>query len=148
MRWVLVLLLLALGAPADAHELHREVSQGEAVVIRLYYAGGTAFSHESYEVFRKGDDVPFQVGRTDALGRLVFVPDCPGEWRVRVFAEHGHGADFTVETGEIGQVTSTEKTVFDRYARIAVGVAVILAVFGVLRYFVTKSAGKSVTKVE
>jgi nickel transport protein len=84
------------------------------------------------------------VGRTDALGRLVFVPDRPGLWRVRVFSEDGHGADFTVETGPMGQVVTAERSLFDRYLRLIVGVAVILGLFGALRLYVSKSARRPV----
>ena len=132
--------LLVTVAPAVAHELLRNVTAGEAIVIRFYYADETAFSYESYEVFREGDDIPFQVGRTDALGQLVFVPDRTGSWRVRVFSEDGHGADFTVEAGAPGQVEAVEKSPFDRYTRLIVGIAVILGLFGVLRLYILRSA--------
>jgi hypothetical protein len=59
---------------ALAHDLQHEIGEGEAVSVRLFYADGSDFAFESYEVYRAGEEVPFQVGRTDLLGRVVFLP--------------------------------------------------------------------------
>lgn len=134
-------LLAAVGA--FAHELQREVTIGRAVVIRLYYADGTAFAHERYEIFREDDDISYQVGRTDALGRVVFVPDRKGEWRVRVFSEEGHGVDFTIDTDEAGEAVGGAHPLVNWYARVALGVAVILGVFALLMLVAGRSSRRT-----
>lgn len=126
-----------------AHEVRRDVTSGKAVVIRLYYADGNPFAHERYEIFGRGDTISYQVGRTDALGRVAFVPDREGEWRVRVFSKEGHGLDFTIETDEAGEVTRGQRSLFDVYGRVAAGVAVILGVFGVLMLFAGRAGRRS-----
>ena len=69
-RCLLVLALCAwLPGRALAHDLQRQIDEGAAVVVRLFFADGSDFSFESYEVYRADDEIPFQVGRTDLRGR-------------------------------------------------------------------------------
>jgi nickel transport protein len=121
-----------LATPAAAHDVRHSVTAGEAVVIELFYAEGTPFTYESYEIYREGEEAPVQVGRTDHLGRIAFLPDRAGRWRVKAFSEDGHGLDFTLETDERQILREEEKPLYERYQRIAVGLAVILGLFGLL----------------
>lgn len=141
----IALLLAHLTAPpAIGHDLHWAVTAGEATVLRLFYADDTAFSYEAYEIYREGEEIPFQVGRTDALGRIAFIPDRAGSWRVKAFSEDGHGVDFTVAAGPAGELLGADKPFFDRYLRIVVGVAIIFGLFGTLKLF----AGRARSPVE
>lgn len=85
--------------PVSAHHVHHEVDRAEAVVVTLAYGGGSPLAGDRYEIREAGGDAAWQTGRTDAAGRIVFLPDRDAEWRVRVFAEDGHGADFTLRAG-------------------------------------------------
>jgi nickel transport protein len=97
--WGLLMVAVAAGGPpAEAHGVdHRVDREGDAVVVTIAYAHGGEFAHEQYEVFRPGETEPYQAGRTDARGRVVFLPDTAGSWRVRAFTADGHGLDVTVE---------------------------------------------------
>jgi len=54
-------------------------------------------------VFSPADaKIPWQKGRTDRGGWVAFVPDSPGQWRVRVTDETGHGLDLRVEVATPG----------------------------------------------
>ena len=81
--------LLAASVPAAAHGLDHRVTGDRAVVVTLTYDDGAPFSFESCEVTPPAQDTPSQVGRTDRRGRVVFLPDRAGDWRVRVMAEDG-----------------------------------------------------------
>jgi nickel transport protein len=95
----LFLLLLVIGcSSAGAHGLRHTVTRGESVVVTLSYSNGVAFSGEAYEIFRAGDADPYQSGRTDPFGRIVFMPDSSAAWRIRAFSEDGHGLDISIET--------------------------------------------------
>ena len=119
-----------------AHDLQREVAEGTgAVEVRLFFSDGSVFSFEAYEVYREGEDIPFQVGRTDALGRLVFIPDRAGTWRVKVFSEDGHGLDFSLATGEGGMLENAGGSSLEGYSRLLVGVCVIFGIFGLVNLF-------------
>lgn len=127
------LLFLPILAPrAAAHGLEHSVSRGAAVVIEISEEEGTPFAFESYEIYREGEEAPVQVGQTDHRGRIAFLPDRAGRWRVKAFSEDGHGLDFTLETDERQALREEGKPLYERYQRIAVGLAVILGIFGLL----------------
>lgn len=107
-------------------------------MIELRYPDGSPFAFEAYEVHRGEEQAPHQVGRTDAAGRIAFLPDGPAHWRVRAFSEDGHGLDVRVESTEAGVVEAAGSSAYDRFTRIAVGVAVILGLFGILKLFVKR----------
>jgi nickel transport protein len=134
-----VLLLLAfLTAPAHAHDLQHTTTSAQAVVLRLTYTDAKPFAFEGYEVYRQGDTLPYQVGRTDGQGRVAFLPDRAGAWRIKAFSEDGHGLDITLTTDAAAQVAVADKPVFERYGRIVVGVAVILGLFGFISLYLRK----------
>ncbi len=120
---------------AVGHDLQYSVSQGTAVVIRLYYADTDEFSYESYEIYREGEDIPYQVGRTDAKGAIAFIPDRGGAWRIRTFSEDGHGLDFVIEVDSDQVLRVADRSLFDRYERIIVGIAILFGIFGTINLF-------------
>jgi len=135
--------LLALGLSAGtarAHDLQYTTSSGQAVVIRLFYVDDTPFSFEGYEITRAGDTLPYQVGRTDGQGRIAFLPDRAGTWRIKAISEDGHGLDFTLATNAAARIESSDKPVYERYGRVVVGVALILGLFGFMSLYTRRKA--------
>jgi hypothetical protein len=133
--WMNVLIICAVPVRPAAHELHHEVSHGDTVVITFTYTGNIAFSHEAYELYRPGETSPAQSGRTDAGGRIRFVPDREGPWRVRTFSPDGHGSDITIDIGANGSLGRKKPLSGRLVPRIAAGVAAIFFIFGVLFFF-------------
>ncbi len=134
----LLWILLFASAPLLAHDLQYTVASGQAVVIRLFYVDNTPFKFEGYEIYRAGEKLPYQVGRTDSQGRIAFLPDKAAEWRIKAISEDGHGLDFKLTTDAAAQLSGAEKPAYERYGRIAVGVAVILGLFGALSLYVKR----------
>jgi len=134
---VAIALLLCLWLPerAAAHDLRHSIEEGTAVTVRLFSADGNEFSFESYEVYYAREEIPFQVGRTDARGRLVFLPDRAGTWRIKAFSEDGHGTDISLTTGAQGGVESADRSLFERHSRLVVGVSIIFGIFGLVSLF-------------
>jgi nickel transport protein len=137
-------LLICVWLPSQviAHDLQYSIDEGAAVYVKFFFADGNEFDFESYEVYRGGEEVPFQVGRTDARGRLVFLPDRAGPWRIKVFSEDGHGADFSLSTDARGGVEKAGESLLERYPRIVVGVSIIFGIFGVIALFAQGRVGK------
>ncbi|MBN1826556.1 MAG: hypothetical protein JW958_09830 [Candidatus Eisenbacteria bacterium] len=133
-RHILVALFLAAAFPAAAHEVLHEETTGDATIVRFHYADGTPFSYESYEVYRAGERIPYQTGFTDAEGRVVFLPDREGEWRVRVFSEDGHGGEMTLTAGG-GEAPRAGRPAVDRYARLLAGLGFLFGLFGLISLF-------------
>ena len=136
-RLLLIMFLMASG-PLRAHDLQYTVVGGQAVVIKLFHVDNSPFSFEGYEIYRDGEKLPYQVGRTDALGRIAFLPDRAAKWRVKAFSEDGHGLDFKLGTDAAATLSGSEKPVFERYIRIFIGVAVILGLFGFLSLYLKR----------
>jgi nickel transport protein len=136
--FVILLLLLTSASAAPGHQLEYEITRDNAVVVRFYFADGTPFSYESYEIFREGEDIIFQSGRTDDYGRLSFLPDRDGNWRIRTFSEDGHGLDITVPVDDQIAPQITERSWTERYARLIVGVAFIFGFFGIISLFLRR----------
>lgn len=110
---------------------------GNAVIVALRYGDGSPFSYESAEVYRPAESIPFLAGRTDANGRLAFIPDRAGDWRIKAFSEDGHGGDFTVATtGEGG--TSAPSVGLGTLGGLAVGLSLLFGIFGVWSLFLRK----------
>ncbi|MBK6741591.1 MAG: hypothetical protein IPG66_00900 [Hydrogenophilales bacterium] len=136
---VTLLLGLAVGVVAShAHDLQYSVAAGQAVVVKLFYVDNTPFTFEGYEVYREGEKLPYQVGRTDSQGRVSFLPDRPGKWRIKAISEDGHGLDFTLTTDAAAHIEGSDKPVYERYGRIVVGIAVILGLFGFLNLYMRR----------
>jgi len=141
MKFIRLLALAAISftaCPAQAHDLQYSVGGGQAVVIRLFYMDNAPFTFEGYEIYREGEKLPYQVGRTDSQGRIAFLPDRAASWRIKATSEDGHGLDFKISTDAAAMLSGTEKPFYERYARIVVGIAVILGLFGFLGLYVKR----------
>jgi len=80
------------------------------------------------------------VGRTDGQGRIAFLPDRAGTWRIKAISEDGHGLDFTLATNAAARIESSDKPVYERYGRVVVGVALILGLFGFMSLYTRRKA--------
>jgi nickel transport protein len=141
-RRVVTLVLCAwLPGQALAHDLQHQIDEGAAVSVRLFFGDGRDFAFESYEVYRAGDEIPFQVGRTDLQGRVVFLPDRAGTWRIKAFSEDGHGADFSFSTDAKSGLQDANQPFLERHLRVVFGVSVIFGAFGLVNLF-TRRGGR------
>ena len=127
---------------ALAHDLQHQTEEGAAVSVRFFFADGSDFSFESYEVYRAGDEVPFQVGRTDLKGRVVFLPDRAGTWRIKAFSEDGHGADLSFSTGAKGVGGDVSQPLLERHLRLITGVSLIFGAFGLVALLARRGGGR------
>lgn len=134
-RALLLGLLVACAAASEAHDLQYTTTSATALVVTLVYPDGTPFSYESFEVYPLGEEVPFQVGRTDAQGRLAFLPPGPGRYQVRAMSQDGHGQVFEVEADAAGLLVAADRPLYERYQRLFVGLGVLLGLFGLLMLF-------------
>jgi len=139
MRALLALPAALLAGALHAHALSHSAQPGRAVIVELRYGDGSPFSYESTEIYRPGETVPFLAGRTDANGRLAFVPDRGGDWRVRAFSEDGHGGDFTVAAVSEGGA-SAPSAGLGTFGGLAVGVSVLFGLFGLWSLFLRKKS--------
>lgn len=90
------LVLMSLAATVHAHGVDYRIERGEAVVVHFSSHHDGAMVGAGFRVFSPDGQRVFVSGRTDARGRAVFVPDAPGNWRLLMATEDGHGAEVEV----------------------------------------------------
>ncbi|MGE5344163.1 MAG: hypothetical protein ACM3SY_22075 [Candidatus Omnitrophota bacterium] len=135
----LLLLLLFCAPLLHAHDIHYSLISQPATVVNVYYADGTKFNYESFEIYKPSNtSMAYMVGRTDAEGRIVFIPDEPGKWLIKTFSADGHGASIAFEV-DPSEVTKEKKLdFFEKYARVSFGLGVMMLIFSIMVIFLRK----------
>ncbi|MBU1699485.1 MAG: hypothetical protein KJ970_17480 [Candidatus Eisenbacteria bacterium] len=136
----LFLLILTFSSSSQAHELNHSINYGKANILHLTFGDDSPFSYESFEIYPPGESTPFQVGRTDKKGRIIFMADRAGDWRIRAFSEDGHGLDITLPIDEGGLVSETGSSIPNRWIRILSGLGILFGIFGVISLFYRKKS--------
>ncbi len=123
-----------------AHDLEHTIRrEGNCVVVSFFFPDGSKFSYEEYKVYKEGEKVPFQIGSTDALGRVVFCPREGGLWTVITYSEDGHGAQVKISFEEKG--LKEEKNLLERYGRVLAGLGWLLGMFGLWKVYLKRAKG-------
>jgi len=135
-NWLLTLLLFA--APCAAHEVHHVVESSAAVTVRLAYVDGKPFAYEAYELYPASKDIPAQVGRTDAQGRVVFIPGDNRSWRLKAFSADGHGTDLRFDSPAVASLPAPASQEPNRPSLILFGLSLLLAGFGLVQLLIRK----------
>jgi nickel transport protein len=139
MKYYIFLFLIFFPFFSYCHEVRHSIDFSGAYVIDVYYADGTKFSFEAYEIYKPGNEkVPYQVGRTNEIGRISFIPDSPGKWRVKVFSDDGHGANFEINVEEGKFKVEKKLDFFEKYSKPIFGLGIILTIFSVLNLFLRR----------
>jgi len=142
-RWF-CLLLVCLPGLAWSHALHYSVDEAEAaVVVSLDFGHGEPPSDASYALFRPAQSDAFQTGRSDATGRIAFVPDQAGEWRLQVTTEDGHGLELRIEVDEAAQVMHVAGPGLGHWAAFGAGIGYLFGVAGLLIVWRRWQAGRT-----
>lgn len=134
MRKILASLLL-LTALGYAHSVDYQVDSVKAIAVTARFADEDVASYSPFEVFRPQEKIAFQTGRTDQLGRVVFAPDKPGTWLVKVQAEstHGlHGVSVPIEVDPDAVIVNYKRPLVATHTKLVVGVALLVGFFGLL----------------
>lgn len=92
------LLLAGWTGAASAHGTGARTLGANAIAVELYYSDGGPMAYAEARVFGPGDtaEMPFVNARSDRLGRVAFLPDRDGEWRIEGRDGEGHSIQATV----------------------------------------------------
>jgi nickel transport protein len=137
-RSLILLVLLGYIPMIFSHGVGLEIEQQEASVIYLHHTDDTPLVAADYELTVAGASTPYQSGKTDASGRVVFIPGDLREWRLRVFSEDGHGIDTTFKLTPGTLSHSHADHVDSDITKMILGFGILLSGFGIMMLF-TKS---------
>lgn len=112
MAFAVAFATLIVPSVSHAHGMNYAVlDAGKVVAIRAGFSNGEPAAYGEVLVFAPGDDkTEFQNGRTDAKGRFAFLPDRPGQWKIRVDGGLGHRVEFTVDVKKADQPVAAART--------------------------------------
>ncbi len=130
------------GNVLSAHEIRSQLLKNQkSVAISIEYSGGEKFSYESYEIFPPAANAstpPFQTGRSDANGRILFLPDRPGTWKVRYFSKDGHGGEMLININGSGIAVVENTPLYLLFLKLTTGIAIIAGITGVLLFLYSR----------
>ncbi len=90
-KLLIAMALCCLLAPSGwGHGVDGYVSPEQGYLIAAMYDDGEPMSYAAVEIKTSDSDLPFQKGRTDRNGLMMFKPDKPGLWQVEVTDGMGH----------------------------------------------------------
>lgn len=135
MKFTAFVIIAMMSTPLSAHGVDVSRRQAWATVLTLTHADGSPIAQEHYQVYPEDSVRPVQEGRTDTHGRVVFLPDKAGQWRLKVFSEDGHGVNmgFAAAPGE-QKVLQTPSDFRDSVA----GLGVLLGIFGLYQMYLRR----------
>lgn len=87
-------------ANVEAHGVDYRIERGQAIVVHFSSHHETAMAGAGFRVFSPDGQRVLVSGKTDVHGRAVFVPDAPGNWRLLMASEDGHGAEVEIVVDE------------------------------------------------
>lgn len=136
-RFLPALGLVLLAASGHAHEVHTATQAEALTVVTLTYANGKPFAFEQFEVTPAGAEVPSQVGRTDAGGRVAILA-VPGKaLEFTATSKDGHGARLSLPPAAAASAPIATET--PRWLMAAAGGGVIFSLFGLFQLFATRN---------
>ncbi len=82
-----------------SHGVKGHIILSESYLVTAQYDDGEPMSYSEMEIKSSDSQLPFQKGRTDRQGCVMFKPDGPGNWQVVVNDGRGHrlALDLTVD---------------------------------------------------
>ncbi|MBW9266898.1 MAG: ABC transporter permease [Candidatus Thiodiazotropha sp. (ex. Lucinisca nassula)] len=134
-RSFLLLVLLGYAPSCLSHGVGLKIERQEAAVIWLHHTDDTPLADVAYELTADGGNAPYQSGKSDASGRVVFIPGDVRGWRLRVFSEDGHGIDTVLELAPGMASHSHTGHTYSELTKLILGIGILLSGFGVMMLF-------------
>ncbi|MBW9272881.1 MAG: ABC transporter permease [Candidatus Thiodiazotropha sp. (ex. Lucinisca nassula)] len=134
-RSFLLLVLLGYAPSSLSHGVGLKIERQEAAVIWLHHTDDTPLADVAYELTADGGNAPYQSGKSDASGRVVFIPGDVRGWRLRVFSEDGHGIDTVLELAPGMASHSHTGHTYSELTKLILGIGILLSGFGVMMLF-------------
>ncbi len=135
------------------HGVKGNIILTEGYLVTAQYDDGEAMSYSETEIKSSDSQLPFQKGRTDRNGCMMFKPDRTGKWQVVVNDGMGHrlALDLTVEekdahSDSVHVHTKNTSGSSTRAMQIVTGLSIILGISGFLFGWKNRRSSRSVEK--
>lgn len=145
MKIKILALFVALSTVLSAHSVYHAVIQ-KGVSVKVFFDADDPASFAQYEITEPDKKTLFAKGRTDRNGVVSFLPDKPGEWKIKVIGEsdHGyHGKEVTVSVDSNNTAENITKAPIEKYQKLIVGLSLVFGAFGVASAYNCKKKRKS-----
>ncbi len=125
---------------AIAHGVHTHTGSGNATTVTVTHEDGSPLAAESFTVHSPKGGSAFMTGKTDRLGRAIFIPDVSGKWEVKIFSDDGHGAivSIDVDLDALSNPTESENMEMGQAQKMITGVSVLFGIFGLVSFMVNR----------
>lgn len=108
---------------------------GNAKGIRFFYEDGTPMAFADYRIYSPDGKI-FSQGMLDKYGRILFLPDKPGKWKIEVDDGMGHGTIKEIEISDLENPEIFKKFSIPIYFKLLLGISIIAGLTGIFFYIV------------
>jgi len=132
--FLLIITALAAQGQSWAHGVYTHNNSGKATIVTVTHDDGTPLAFASFSVHSPHEGPAFAKGQTDSLGRVVFIPNSPGKWEIKIFSDDGHGAVATIDILPEDALVShdTKPQPLGKIQKLITGVGILFGIFGLL----------------
>ena len=133
---LIALIIFSLNNFAYAHGTGWREVELKAAALEFLYSDGELMSYCEAKIYSPRDDkIAFQTMRTDELGRVAFVPNQQGQWRVVVSDNQGHRAEAKINvTQDLNNNLNNNNLISqqDIYIRAVLGVSLLFNIAAII----------------
>ncbi len=101
--------------------------------IRFFYEDGTPISFGEYKIYSPDKKV-FSEGYLDKKGRVLFMPDKTGKWKIEVRDGLGHGIEKEIEIKDLEKEEFIRESKIPLYFKILLVISIIFGFTGIFFY--------------
>jgi len=102
--------------------------------IKFFYEDGNPLSFAEYKIYSPDNKI-FSQGELDKLGRVLFLPNEPGKWKIEVDDGMGHGIIKEIEIKDVKNIVFS-KSSYPLYLKILTGLGIIFGLTGIIFYII------------
>lgn len=110
--------------------------------IRFFYEDGTPLSFADYKIYSPDGKI-FSEGYLDKNGRVLFLPDRIGKWKIEIDDGMGHGIVKEIEIKNLEKEKVIKEFKIPIYFKILFGISIIFGFTGIFFYIVTNKKLKN-----
>ncbi len=123
---------------ASAHGVYGDIDRAQGIMAHAAYDDGEPMSYAKVEIFKKGENLPFQTGMTDRNGRFLFLPDRQGDWKVVISDEMGHKIALKAVVDDMARMSvkgAGGSPTVTRWQGMVAGLGIISGFFSILFWY-------------